>query len=101
MRFVYPFWGNAVLWTLLAVAVMITILARMRSGRRRMDRQAWRAEWLQHRQTQRLGPGLHALDMRYARGEIGRDDYLQRRSDILSTQTPAADRAVIARAANR
>ncbi|TMD08480.1 MAG: SHOCT domain-containing protein [Chloroflexi bacterium] len=28
-------------------------------------------------------PGIHELDVRYARGEIDRADYLQRRADIL------------------
>lgn len=84
MRFVYPFWGHALLWTLLAVAFAMMIVALMRAGRRRTYRQAWRAEWLKHRQTPGNGPGLHALDMRYARGEIGRDDFLQRRSDMLA-----------------
>jgi hypothetical protein len=38
------------------------------------------------------GPGLLALDMRYARGEIGRDDYLVQRSAMLSAHAvPAAN----------
>jgi hypothetical protein len=28
-------------------------------------------------------PGIHELDVRYARGEIDRADYMQRRADIL------------------
>ena len=90
MRFVYPLWGHAVLWTLLAIAVGITIVALTRAGRRRMYRRAWHEQWVTHRQSLRSGPGLHALDMRYARGEIGRDDYLQRRADLLSPQPPSA-----------
>lgn len=31
----------------------------------------------------RGSPGLDALDERYARGEISRDEYLQKRRDIL------------------
>ncbi len=31
----------------------------------------------------RLSPGLDALDERYARGEINRDEYMQKRRDIL------------------
>jgi putative membrane protein len=30
----------------------------------------------------RRSPGLDALEERYARGEIGRDEYLQKRKDI-------------------
>ena len=88
MRFVYPLWGHAVLWTLLAIAVVITIVALTRAGRRRMYRRVWHEQWLTHRQSPGNGPGLHALDVRYARGEIGRDDYLQRRADLLFPQPP-------------
>ena len=35
-------------------------------------------------------PGLHELDMRYARGEIDRLEYLRRRADI-SGQPPPPD----------
>lgn len=34
-------------------------------------------------QAGRGSPGLDALDERYARGEINRDEYLQKRRDIL------------------
>ncbi|OYV54822.1 MAG: hypothetical protein B7Z76_12985 [Acidiphilium sp. 20-67-58] len=30
-----------------------------------------------------ISVGLHALDARYARGEINREEYLQKKSDIL------------------
>jgi hypothetical protein len=35
-------------------------------------------------------PGIHELDVRYARGEIERADYLQRRADILGAAGLAA-----------
>jgi hypothetical protein len=34
-------------------------------------------------------PGIHELDVRYARGEIDRADYLQRRADILGAAAVA------------
>lgn len=75
---------GGVLWTLLAMAVAIMIVALMRAGRRRTYRRVWHQEWLDHRQSLQHGPGLLALDMRYARGEIGRDDYLVQRAAMLS-----------------
>jgi putative membrane protein len=32
--------------------------------------------------AERLSPGLDLLDQRYARGEINRDEYLQKRADV-------------------
>lgn len=33
-------------------------------------------------------PGLDELDMRYARGEVNRDEYLERRTDLLGLAPP-------------
>jgi uncharacterized membrane protein len=33
-------------------------------------------------------PGLDELDMRYARGEVARDEYLERRTDLLGLAPP-------------
>jgi len=33
--------------------------------------------------SERRSPGLEALEERYARGEINRDEYLQKKKDIL------------------
>lgn len=34
--------------------------------------------------TERRSPGLDALDERYARGDLNRDEYLQKRRDIVA-----------------
>jgi putative membrane protein len=34
-------------------------------------------------------PALHELDLRYARGEIDRTDYLERRADITGAAVPS------------
>jgi putative membrane protein len=34
-------------------------------------------------------PGLDELDMRYARGEVTRDEYLARRADLMGTAAPS------------
>ncbi|HUZ68223.1 MAG TPA: hypothetical protein VMU65_00800 [Candidatus Saccharimonadales bacterium] len=102
MRLVSPFWGPAMLWTLLAAVVAVTIVARMRAGRRRAYRRASYEQWLQHRRSHGSGPGLHALDVRYTRREIGRADYVQRRADLLSAQPqpPLPDRTALTRVAS-
>lgn len=59
---------------------------------------AW---YMQHRRRRRARvaatlhdpAGLELLARRYARGEIGRDEYLQKRSDILAYPAAAEQRA--------
>ncbi|MGA2895364.1 MAG: SHOCT domain-containing protein [Xanthobacteraceae bacterium] len=58
---------------LLVVAIVIACIAWYRQYRRRRARALARREL----------PGLDVLARRYARGEIGRDEYLQKRGDIL------------------
>jgi uncharacterized membrane protein len=36
---------------------------------------------------------IHELDLRYAKGEVKRDDYLQRRADLLIPGAPAGPSA--------
>ena len=43
-------------------------------------------------QPGRSSSGLHALDERYARGEINREEYLQKKQDILSDLAAAQNR---------
>lgn len=38
-------------------------------------------------------PGLDELDMRYARGEVTRDEYLARRADLMGTTPPGSPAA--------
>lgn len=64
MGWLMPFGG---VWFLILVAVVIAVLLS-RSSR--------------HHAPQR-STALDLLEQRYAKGEIGRDEYLQKRADIL------------------
>lgn len=65
------------LFTLLVVAAIVAgVVLIARQWRRPVSHQA-AAGWSPQ------SPGIHELDVRYARGEIDRADYLQRRADIL------------------
>ncbi len=65
------FWPFHFIVPLLIVGLVIwAIVAAVRG----FDGHHWRG---------RLSPGLDALDERYAKGEINRDEYMQKRRDIL------------------
>jgi putative membrane protein len=59
-----------VFWALIIWAVVMLVRHWTVSG----DRAPWAA---------RRPPGLEVLEERYARGEINREEYLQKRQDIL------------------
>jgi putative membrane protein len=72
-------WGNGGLWPLgmivwviviVAIIVIIGWVVRRFSSPLRFE-------------NRRRPPGLDLLDERYARGEISREEYLQKQSDIL------------------
>ena len=82
-RFMYglePWWLHLVEFALFLAFVMIVALviwAALRSSR-----------GVRHPGAM-VSPALAELDLRYARGEIGRDDYLTRRADLMGAP-PAA-----------
>jgi putative membrane protein len=69
------FWPFHFIIPLLFLALFITVvvlIVRYAGG------------WSDHlSRSERRSAGLEALDERYARGEINRDEYLQKRRDIL------------------
>jgi putative membrane protein len=66
--------ANAVFWI---VVVFLLIAAFSRGGRYPAGR-LWRGS-----------PALDILEARYARGEIGRDEYLQKKNDLLNREPGA------------
>ena len=67
------------LFTLLMVAAIVAgVVLIARQWRRPLPPPAWGPQLPQ-------SPAIHELDVRYARGEIDRTDYIQRRAAILGT----------------
>lgn len=78
-------WVNGLFTVLVLAAIVAGVVLIARQWRRPVAPPA--AGW------NTPSPGLHELDLRYARGEIERPDYLQRRADILGTVAGAAPTA--------
>jgi putative membrane protein len=83
-------WLAWVVWLLVLVAIITTVLLVARSSRRHASHpHQWSGgQWQGYGHAGWQSPGLHELDLRYARGEITRDEYLQRRADMLSLPVP-------------
>jgi putative membrane protein len=81
-----PFWVGWVISLVVLAAIITTVVLLARSSRRHAiyPRQWNGGPWQGHWHGGWQSPGLHELDIRYARGEITRDEYLQRRADMLS-----------------
>jgi len=87
-----PFWLGWVISVVVLIAIITTVILVARSSRRHViSPHQWQGgQWQGHWHGGWQSPGLHELDIRYARGEITRDEYLQRRADILSNPIPPA-----------
>ena len=73
----FPHWLGWVISLLVLGAIITTVVLVARSSRRHaITPNQWHGGW--------QSPGLHELDIRYARGEISREEYLQRRADMVS-----------------
>ena len=81
-----PHWLGWVISLLVLGAIITAVVLVARSSRRHAITPhqwyggAWQGQWHAGWQS----PGLHELDIRYARGEISREEYLQRRADMVS-----------------
>lgn len=82
-----PFWVHDLFWLLIVIAVVAGAIIIVRFV---LDRPRPGGRWL----GPGAGPGpfmspaLHELDLRYARGDIDRTEYLQRRADLLGQAPP-------------
>jgi putative membrane protein len=79
-----------IVWLLIAGILIASLIWHFQAKRRRRVRERVRV-------AMERSMGLEVLSNRYARGEIGRDEYLQKKTDILEfqalTQRVAASRA--------
>ena len=73
-------WGNGGFWPFGMIIWLIIILAIIAFVGWAVSARSSRTRYEGANST----PALDVLEQRYARGEIGRDEYLQKKSDILS-----------------
>lgn len=62
---------NMAIWIILVVIVVAAVAWFVR-----------RSSLTMHRSDRRRSPGLDAIEERYARGEVDRDEYLQKKRDM-------------------
>ena len=69
-------WGgpfHVIFWIVALILIVALVAWMFRSGSRGRDSSG---------RLERRSPGLDVLEERYARGEINRDEYLQKKRDI-------------------
>ena len=74
-------WGGGTWWGPLGMIIWLLILALIIAGVVWLVRAMARPNESQSHQERRLS-GLDILEQRYARGEINRDEYLQKKQDM-------------------
>src|SRR4051812_22256948 len=74
-------WPDGLAWVIFAVLLALLLLAIVSL--------ALSAYW--HTAGGTRGGALAELDLRYARGEVGRDEYLQRRADLGGPAAPGGE----------
>ena len=84
-----PLWVHDLFWLLIVVAVVAGVFLIVRSvlDHRHIAGPRWGPPQPWHQPN----PALHELDLRYARGEVDRSEYLQRRADLLGHSPPPGD----------
>lgn len=81
------FWIHDVVWLLIVVALVLGafFIARALMHRPPGPARPYGTPWPPYGGG---SPALHELDLRYARGEIERDEYLRRRADLMGQAPP-------------
>ena len=80
------FWIHDLFWLLIVVALVVGTFLVVRAL---LSRPAPPRPFYPPGPGGPMPPALAELDLRYARGEIGRDEYLQRRADLTGQPPPA------------
>jgi putative membrane protein len=81
-----PLWAHDLLWLAIVIALVVGVILIVRTVLARPH--IWGARGSNAPPWQTQPPALHELDLRYARGEVDRVEYLQRRADLLGHPSP-------------
>jgi putative membrane protein len=81
-------WPDGLSWVIFGVLLALLLLV--------VISMALDAYYRSHGGSVNTGP-LAELDLRYARGEIGRDEYLQRRADLGGPAAPVEEKTATTR----
>lgn len=68
-------WGMGVFWLIILALIVWAIVSFTRSNKTRNESRL---------DAPRRSPGLEILEERYARGELEREEYLQKKKDLTS-----------------
>jgi putative membrane protein len=80
-------WPDGLSWVMFAILLVLFLVAIVSLALALYDRSDDKAS--------SPSGALVELDLRYARGEIGRDEYLQRRADLGGSAAPATEATTV------
>jgi putative membrane protein len=80
-------WPDGLSWVMFAILLVLLLIAIVSFALALYDRS--------HRAAPTQSGALAELDLRYARGEIGRDEYVQRRADLGGIAPPASEATTV------
>jgi putative membrane protein len=80
-------WPDGLSWVMFAILLVLLLIAIVSLALALYDRS--------HADASSPSGALSELDLRYARGEIGRDEYLQRRVDLGGSAAPASEATTV------